>query len=155
MPKIQEISEKTLAIKSVLRTLPYGGVMTYADLSRQVGFRVVGSTDYHYRSAVGSLIKEGVTIRAAEEKVSFRRWTLDEMSEGKPRVVAIRNQARKSRYEATAALRSNDPRTQLKASLTLARVTPLVTMRAVSNKDIPADIPKVEKLNVAEMAKRI
>lgn len=153
MPKIQEISEKTIAIKVVLRTLSYGGVMTYAALSRQVGFRVSGSTDYHYRSAVGSLIKEGVTIRAAEEKVSFRRWTMDEMSECKPRVKSIRSQAKKAKYEATAALVSNDPRTQLKASITLAKMTPLTAMKAVSNKDIPTDVPKVQRLNVAEMVK--
>lgn len=153
MPKIQEVSEKTLAIKAVLRTLPFGGVMTYAELSRVVGFRVVGSTDYHYRSAVSSLIKEGVTIRAAEEKVSFRRWTMDEMSEGKPRIKSIRSQAKKTKYEATAALSSNDPRTQLKASLTLAMVTPLVAMKAISNKSLPENVPSVQRLNVADMVK--
>jgi hypothetical protein len=153
MPKIQEVSEKTLAIKVVLRTLPFGGIMTYAELSRLVGFRVTGSTDYHYRSAVGSLIKEGVTIRAAEEKVSFRRLTMNEMAELKHRFDPMKSQAKKGAHEAKFALKSNDPRVQMKASIALAVLTPLTKLKPISNKDIPDDIPSVQRLNVADMVK--
>lgn len=132
-------SEKTLAIVDVLRTLPLGGTMTYTALSKAVDFRVVNANS-HFRGAIRVVLKEGVSIAAAEPKISFRRRTADEMAEGKHRFGSIRRTAKRGSFEAREALRSNDLRTQGKASIAAAKYALISGMRPVSNKDVVSDL---------------
>lgn len=85
------------------------------------------------------MLKEGISIAAYEAKISFRRRTSDEMAEGKHRFGAIRRTARRGSFEAKEALRSNDLRTQAKASIAAAKYAMLAGTKPVSNRDVPSD----------------
>jgi hypothetical protein len=132
-------SERTCVIANVLRTLPFGGSMTYKALSESVGFPVVSTTS-HYRSAMKFVLREGVSIAAADPKISFRRRTTDEMAEGKHRFTSIRRTAKRGSFEAKEALKSNDLRTQGKASIAAAKYSMLSGMKPVSNRDVPSNL---------------
>ena len=132
------VSERTLAVCNVLRTLPLGGTMTYSVLSKAVGF-TVSSSNSHYRGAMRIVLKEGISIAFADPKISFRRRTHDEMAEGKHRFKKVARQGKFGSYEAREALRSNDLRTQGKASVAAAKYSLISGMKPVSNRDVPND----------------
>lgn len=112
--------------------------MTYSALSEQVGFQVTSQTP-GYRSAINIVLRDGVSIAAGEAKLSFRRRPDNEMAEGKHRFGTIRRTARKGSFEAREAMKSNDMRTQAKASIASAKYALIKGMKPVSNKDIPDD----------------
>lgn len=132
-------SEKTRAVADVLRTLPLGGSMTYKSLSEVVGFKI-NSQNAHYWGARRVVLREGVSIAAAEANISFRRRTADEMAEGKHRFTAIRRTAKRGSFEAREALKSNDLRTQGKASIAAAKYALISGMKPVSNRDVSNDL---------------
>lgn len=132
------ISERTVAICAVLRTLPLGGTMTYKELSKAVGF-AVDSCNSHYRGAMRIVLKDGISIAFADPKVSFRRRTHDEMAEGKHRFKKVAKQGKLGGYEVREALRSNNLRTQAKASIAAAKYSLISGMKPVSNRDVPSD----------------
>lgn len=132
------ISEKTTAVAAVLRTLPLGGSMTFKSLSEAVGFRITSQTS-HYWGARRIVLREGISIAAGDSKVSFRRRTADEMAEGKHRFTAIRRTAKRGAYEAKEAMKSNDLRTQGKASIAAAKYHLLSGMKPISNRDVVDD----------------
>lgn len=131
-------SDKTQAIARILRALPLGGSMTYADLSAQAGFTVTSQTP-SYRSAINIVLRDGVSIAAGEAKLSFRRRADNEMAEGKHRFNMIRRTAKRGSFEAREAMKSNDMRTQAKASIASAKYALIKGMKPVSNKDLPDD----------------
>lgn len=138
MNQIFTRSEKTEAVARVLRTLPLGGTMSYREVSRIVGFTITPQNS-HYVGARRVVLKEGISIAAADPKVSFRRRTADEMAEGKHRFKSMARTAKRGSYEAREALRSNDLRTQGKASIAAAKYALIVGMKPVSNRDVPDD----------------
>ncbi|MGJ4953132.1 hypothetical protein [Bradyrhizobium sp. HKCCYLS20291] len=112
--------------------------MTYAALSEAVGFPVNSQTS-GYRSAVNIVLRDGVSIMAGEAKRSFRRRADNEMAEGKHRFGTIRRTARKGSFEAREAMKSNDKRTQAKASIASAKYAMIRSIKPVSNRDVPDD----------------
>lgn len=131
-------SEKTDAIIAVLRTVPLGATMTYKELSKVVGF-YINNGNAHYRSAISIVLREGISITAGDPKVSFRRRTAEEMAEGKHRFKPIARMAKRGGFEAREALKSNDLRTQGKASVAAAKYALIAGMKPVSNRDVPSD----------------
>jgi hypothetical protein len=112
--------------------------MTYKELSKAVSFPV-DSRNSHYRGAMRVVLREGISIAFADPKVSFRRRTADEMAEGKHRFKNVARQGKFGGYEAREALRSNDLRTQSKASVAAAKYALISGMKPVSNRDVPSD----------------
>lgn len=137
LPSFQ-VSEETQKIVEVFKAIAFGGVMTYADLSEKVGFKVTNKNG-HFRSAIDKAIKLGVTIRSHEQNVSFRRLTQLEMAEGRHRFRRIANQGKRGRFECREALRSNDKAVQAKASVSAAKYTLASGMKPTSNRDVPSD----------------
>lgn len=131
-------SEETLKILEVLKTLPLGGIMTYANLSYQVGFKVT-SGNHHYRSAVDKALKYGVSICYHEHNVSFRRRTHLELAEQRHRFNRVARQGKRAAFETREALKSNDKSVQAKASISAAKAAMLSGMKATTNRDIPGD----------------